>query len=104
MKKKESFESVIDKVKTEREFQDVCVTKYFKHHKKHGAIDFSRPLAAEILMMQEYLDKARNSWTHGAKDDDALAKIRCVAAMAIRAMEYHGCPDREAYCDYKIEK
>jgi hypothetical protein len=101
--KKETFKQVMDKIKTEREYQDSCVSKYFAYHGKRDAIDFSRPVPAEILMMRHYLDEAAGQWTHQSGDDPALDKIRKVVAMGIRCLEYHGCPDRGLDCDYVIK-
>lgn len=72
----------------ERDYQDkVQGNKYdLKAH----------PVAAEILMMQQYANDAANAWTHNKGDDIALAMIRKVAALGIRCMEHHGAPAREA--------
>lgn len=100
---KETFEQVVDKIKTERDYQDACVSKYFAHHKKSSALDTSRSVPAEILMMDKYLHDAQAEWTHQAGDEKALDKIRKVAAMAIRCLENHGCPERGLDCEYVIK-
>lgn len=103
MNKKESFNEVMDKLKAERDYQDACVAKYFAHHGKRDATDLSRPVPAEILMMDHYIHEAQSVWTHEPGDDSALDKIRKVVAMGIRCLEYHGCPERGLDCDYVIK-
>lgn len=51
-------------------------------------------VAEEILMMQEYLDKARTEWTHNQGDTEALDVLRKVTAMGLRCLATHGCPRR----------
>lgn len=100
---KETFKQVVDKIKTEREYQDACVSKYFAHYNKDAALDESRSIPAEILMIDHYLHEAQENWTHKHDDNDALDKIRKIAAMAVRCLENHGCPERGLDCDYVIK-
>lgn len=52
-------------------------------------------IAEEILMMQTYLNRAQTSYTSKYGDKTAgLYELRCVAAMAVRCFENHGCPRR----------
>jgi hypothetical protein len=98
-----TFEEVVERVKAEREFQDSCVSKYFAHYGKRSALDPSRSVPAEILMMGEYIHRAQKAWTEGKTDEEALAAIRKVTAMGMRCLQYHGCPDRGLDCTYVIE-
>lgn len=99
----ETFEQVSDKLKTEREFQDSCVSKYYAHYGKKSALDPSRSVPAEILMMLKYLSDAAAAWTHEATDEKALDAIRKVTAMGHRCLENHGCPERGLDCTYVVK-
>lgn len=52
-------------------------------------------VAAELLLMKSYLDKAMEAWTYNYGDAPALHEIRKVAALAVRCMENHGALPRE---------
>jgi len=104
VKPQETLEEVMAKVKTEREFQDACVSDYYAHHGKKSAVDPSRTVAAEILMMDKYIHDAQAAWAHGATDEKALDAIRKVVAMGIRCLQFHGCPERGLDCTYVIDK
>ena len=52
-------------------------------------------VGAWISFMETYLQEARNL---NAKGEDALLKIRCVAALGVACLEQHGCPDRPPAC------
>lgn len=52
-------------------------------------------VAEEILMMEEYLQKARTSFTSNTGDKAALDQLRKVTAMGIRAMINHGSVERK---------
>lgn len=101
---KETFEQVMDKVRTEREFQDACVSDYYAHHKKASVVDPSRSVPAEILMMDKYIHDAQAAWTREATDEKALDAIRKVVAMGVRCLQFHGCPERGLDCTYVIDK
>ena len=60
---KESFKEVVDKLRAEREFQNTKVSPFFSYHKKKDAMSLSRPIAAEILMMDHYIHAAQHAWT-----------------------------------------
>ena len=93
---KELFNTVVSKLRDERCYQNTIVSAYFAlPGRKEAATDATRSVPAEILMMSEYLDKARKAWTHEIDDEAALHEIRKVAAMAIRCLENHGCPERK---------
>ncbi len=50
----------------------------------------------EILLAAEYLERARKEWTEDFNSPEmgALAMLRKVAGIAVRAMENHGAPVR----------
>jgi hypothetical protein len=51
-------------------------------------------VAAEILMIQQYAQKAAASWA-GERDEAGLDQIRKIAAVCVRCMEHHGAPRRQ---------
>lgn len=56
-----------------------------------------RPLSIgeDILLMEEYLVRARLEWTKvGRPEIEALHMIRKIAGIAVRCMENHGAPTR----------
>lgn len=51
------------------------------------------PVEAEILMMDEYLNKAKTSWTNKCGDPIAgLSEMRSIVALGIRCFENHSVP------------
>lgn len=68
----------------ERDYQDALGT----NRRSQPA---SKPtVSAEILMLEEYVARARDAWVNQPGDIPSLIEIRKVAAIAIRAMENHG--------------
>ncbi len=55
------------------------------------------PVAAEILLIEEYVAKARTQYTVNPGDEQALHELRKVAAMCVRAMVNHGVHTRKGY-------
>jgi len=51
----------------------------------------------EILMIEEYVAKARAAYTNNAGNEQALHELRKVAAMCVRAMINHGAYEREGF-------
>lgn len=82
MTRKEVY-SLIDE---EREYQDTIVGNKYNQS--------LHPVAAEILMMEDYISRARKMWTDSKGDEAALDHIRKVAGLAVRCIEHHGAPSR----------
>ena len=62
----------------------------------------NHPIAAELIMMQTYLNTAMTTWTHSsAKNDDGEAQVldvmRKMVAMGVRCFENWGVPERKAF-------
>jgi hypothetical protein len=51
-------------------------------------------VAGQLVTLQVYTAEAMVAWTKTAGDEKALGALRKVAAIAIRALEQHGCPRR----------
>jgi hypothetical protein len=75
-------EVVFDILKEEREYQDSLWTG------KHS-------VGEEILLMEQYMHDARESWVKNKGDTAALDIIRKVTAMGIRCMENNGVISRK---------
>lgn len=77
---------VFEAICEERDYQDVICDEL--------GYDRVHPVAAELVMLKVYLDKAFEAWTHNAGEEPALSEIRKIAAIAMRAMENNGVTRR----------
>ncbi len=61
-----------------------------------GDSDNPHSIGEDILLLGEYVDRARAEWTKVADSPDmaALHMIRKVAGIAVRCMEHNGAPKR----------
>jgi len=89
-------ESVYVAVDSEREYQD------HMWRENAGLVEGQpvRTVAEELLMIEEYVARARKAWTDCPRDDEALTltpMFRKIAAIAVRAMENHGAPGRDGF-------
>lgn len=83
-------QEVYNAIDSERNYQDNIIKN------KYGNDDVGHPVAAEILMIEDYAARARKEWTDNKGDDAALAMVRKVAGLAVRCMEHHGAPRRQS--------
>lgn len=51
-------------------------------------------VAGQLVTLSTYTQKAIDAWTLNSGQQEALDVLRKVAAIAIRALEQHGCPSR----------
>ena len=56
--------------------------------------DEDKPVAEWINYIEYHLSKAKDKVYH-LNTKEALEELRKVAALAVRAMEIHGCPERQ---------
>lgn len=78
-------------IDSEREYQDTVW--------QSNALE-PRTVAEELLMLEEYVVRARKVWTDEPRETEALVTtevIRKIAGIAVRAMENHGAPGRTGY-------
>ena len=76
---------IYKRINQERDYQDI---------RWHGCVPDEEKSIAEWLNYIEYhLEKAKER-VYNLSPDEALAELRKVAALAVRAMEIHGCPER----------
>lgn len=47
------------------------------------------------MALAVYANKAMDAWVHSAGDEAALDALRKCAAIAVRALEQYGCPERK---------
>lgn len=79
---------VYEAIDKERDYQDDLTRTKFRHDK------VDRGVAAELIIMQMYLNKAGNDFVDYFGDVPALHQIRKVVALGIRCLENNGCPKR----------
>lgn len=48
----------------------------------------------ELLLLEEYIQRARRQWADSPGDTPALHVIRKVTAIALRCLANHECPER----------
>lgn len=48
----------------------------------------------ELLLLEEYIGRARTAWVDLPDDNPALHVVRKVAAIALRCLANHECPER----------
>ena len=82
-------QEVFEVIQTERAYQERDkVDKDWNHRGKPS-------IEAEMLMMEEYLSKARTAWTTSPNKSEALDVLRKVVGIGFRCFENHGCSKRE---------
>ena len=83
-------EHVYKRIDAERKYQDL---RWNSGQRAGDTPDEEKPVAEWLNYIEYHLSKAKDCNYHLNKED-ALAEIRKVAALAVRAMEIHGCPER----------
>ena len=74
----------------ERDYQD---KNWGTRRQMDGTPDEEKPVAEWINYIEYHISKAKNRVYH-LDTEGATAELRKVAALAVRAMEIHGCPER----------
>ena len=84
-------EHVYKRIDAERKYQDLC----WNSGQRTGDIpDEEKPVAEWLNYIEFHLNKAKDCNYHLHKEN-ALEELCKVAALAVRAMEIHGCPERK---------
>jgi calcineurin-like phosphoesterase family protein len=83
-------QEVYSRIDTERQYQDL---RWSPRREKNETPDESKPPAEWINYMEFHLREAKNA-VYFLNEEEALAQVRKVAALAVRCMEIHGCPER----------
>ena len=75
---------------TERDYQDL---RWTPRREKNDTPDAEKPPAEWINYIEYHLTQAKNG-VYMLNEKEALAQVRKVAALAVRCLELHGCPER----------
>jgi len=86
----EMSQQVIDAINGELAYQSTLEGSGRADARDHG-------VEGQLVTLNVYLRKAEEAWAHNAGDQLALDALRKVAAIAVRALEQHGCPQRQGH-------
>lgn len=86
MERKEVYRRVDD----ERDYQDL---RWTPRREKNNTPDAEKPPAEWLNYIEYHLNKAKDK-VYMLEDENALAEVRKIAALAVRCLELHGCPER----------
>ena len=81
---------VYKRLDTERDYQDL---RWSPRREKNDTPDAEKPTAEWINYIEYHIAKAKEE-VYLLEDEEALAHVRKVAALAVRCLELHGCPER----------
>jgi hypothetical protein len=81
---------VYKRIDGERDYQDL---RWNTNLREDEIPDEEKPVAEWLNYIEYHLTKAKN-WNYHLDKEKSLAELRKVAALAVRAMEIHGCPER----------
>jgi hypothetical protein len=85
-------------IDSERKYQDM---RWNTDLREDQIPDEDKPVAEWLNYIEYHLSKAKNENYHLNKES-ALDELRKVAALAVRAMEIHGCPERQINPEVQI--
>ncbi len=80
----------------ERDYQDA---NWGSRRQMDGTPDEEKPVAEWVNYIEYHVSKAKERIYH-LDTEGATHELRKVAALAVRAMEIHGCPERVVKLDY----
>ena len=81
---------VYKRLDTERDYQDL---RWSPRREKNDTPDEEKPPAEWINYIEHHVTEAKRE-VYFLNDEEALAHVRKVAALAVRCLELHGCPER----------
>ena len=81
---------VYKRIDTERDYQYL---RWTPRRQTNGTPDEQKPPAEWINYIEYHIAKAKDE-VYMLNDEEALAHVRKVAALAVRCLELHGCPER----------
>jgi len=87
---------VYKRIDAERDYQDL---RWNTNIREEDVPDEDKPVAEWLNYIEYHLTKSKLANYHLNKDE-SLTEIRKVAALAVRALEIHGCPERIVKLDY----
>lgn len=83
-------QEVYNRINGERDYQDMM---WSPRREADGTPDEEKPVAEWINYIEYHISKAKERVYH-LDTQGALAELRKVSALGVRAMEIHGCPER----------
>jgi len=83
-------QEVYNRVDGELKYQDL---RWVPRREANGTPDEAKPPAEWINYMEFHIAEAKKEVYH-LNDNEALAQIRKVVALGVRALMIHGCPER----------
>ena len=86
-------QEVYNRINGELNYQDL---KQTERNFLDGVSDEEKPVAEWLNYIEFHLEKAKGCNYH-LKKQLALAEIRKVAALSVKALMIHGCPEREFF-------
>lgn len=87
---------IYKRINGERDYQDA---NWGTRRQMDGTPDEEKPVAEWVNYIEYHISKAKEKIYH-LDTVGATAELRKVAALAVRAMEIHGCPERIVKLDY----
>lgn len=84
------YSEVYKKIDGELKYQDL---RWVIRRDENGTPDAVKPPAEWINYMEFHISEAKKEVYH-LNDEEALAQIRKVVALGVRALMIHGCPER----------
>ncbi len=89
-------QEIYKRIDSERDYQDA---NWGMRRQADGTPDEEKPVAEWINYMEYHISRAKDRVYH-LDTEGATAELRKVAALAVRAMEIHGCPERVVVLDH----
>jgi len=90
IKKTMDRKEVYKRLDVERDYQDL---RWSPRRDANGTPDDEKSIAEWITYMEYHLNSGKNE-VYCLNDEEALAHVRKIGALAIRCLELHGCPER----------
>jgi len=87
---------IYNRIDGERDYQD---STWSVRRRLDGTPDEEKPVAEWVNYIEYHVSKAKERIYH-LDTEGATHELRKVAALAVRAMEIHGCPERVVKLDY----
>jgi hypothetical protein len=87
---------IYNRLDGERDYQDA---NWGSRRQMDGTPDEEKPVAEWVNYIEYHVSRAKERIYH-LDTEGATAELRKVAALAVRAMEIHGCPERVVKLDY----
>jgi hypothetical protein len=91
---------VYHRIDQEREYQ---IQRWEDGRRVGDKSDSEKDLGTWIIYIEDQLNKAKSELYH-LREEEAKARLRKIAALAVAAMEVHGCPERKNFFEKITEK